>query len=112
MALESSLTLFTQIVGVGAMIGLPTTTSIHDNQGEIYLSKSGAFTTLTATTTSLIINPLAASAEDNSEYASIQEVNKAELYLESLSDEELANLCETTDLLIQEKEEKDINKTL
>jgi len=102
--LEGSLTLCTQILGVSATIGLPTTISVHDKQGEIYISKTGAFTTLTGTTTSLTINPLAASAETNPNYASVQEVNRAELYLESLSDDELASLCETADILIEAKD--------
>ena len=104
MALESSLTLLTQTLGVVATTGLPTTISVHEQQGEIYLSKSGVFTTATSTTTSLLANPVASMAEDNTEYASVQEVNKAELYLESLSDDELANLCETANILIEEKD--------
>lgn len=108
MALEGSLTLCTQILGVCATVGLPTTISVHDRQGEIYLSKTGAFTTLASTTTSLTINPLAASAETNPEYASVQEVNKAELYLESLSDDELASLCKTADILIEEKDNNEV----
>ena len=104
MALESTLTLCTQILGLGATTALPTTISINDKQGEIYLSKSGVATTLATTTTSVTINPIIANGETDPNYASVQEVNKAELYLESLTDDELANLCETTDLLIEEKD--------
>ncbi len=104
MAIDGTLTLCTQILGVAATIGVPTTISVNDKQGEISLSKTGALTTLASTTTSITINPLAASAETNPDYASVQEANKAELYLESLTDDELASLCKTTDILIKEKD--------
>lgn len=110
MALESTLTLCTQVLGFSATVGLPTTISVHDKQGEIYLSKTGVATTLASTTTSLTINPLAAHCATDPNYASVQEVNKAELYLESLTDDELANLCETTNLLIEEKEDTKVLK--
>ena len=104
MALESTLTLCTQILGIAATTTLPTTISVHDKQGEIYITKTGMTTTAAGIVTSITINPLAARAETDPEYASAQEVNKAELYLESLTDDELASLCETTNLLIEEKD--------
>ena len=108
MAIESTLTLCTQVLGLTATSVAPTATSVHDKDGEIYLSKSGVATTIATTTTSLTIEPITANAEDGLDYASIHEVNKAELYLESLTDDELANLCETTNLLIETKDNEEV----
>ena len=63
----------------------------------LFISISGCIPTL---------EPITSNAEAVAGLASIQEVNKAELYLESLTDEELANLCETTNLLIETKEKE------
>ena len=107
MLFSQSLTTFTQTLGAAATTVMPTTTSVDCIEGEMIIEKPGIGTTLLLTTTSALLHPLAASADTiDPNYPTVQEVNQAELYLESLSDEELAKLCETADLLIEQANSK------
>lgn len=113
MVFDQSLTTLTQTLGAAATTILPTTTSVDCIEGEMIIEKPGIGTTLLLTTTSALLHPIAANADTiDPNYPTVQEVNQAELYLESLSDEELAKLCETTDLLIEQEDSKDHIKTL
>ena len=112
MALEHSLLTMSQTACMAALVGLPTTTSMETTENGIDIHTPGVGTTLATTTTTTRVQPIGPIFTGGNQMASQFEVRYAEAYLESLSDEELAALCESTDLLIAEQETVENTKSL
>ena len=112
MALEHSLLTMSQTACMAALVGLPTTSSMETTEKGININTPGVGTTLVTTTTTTLVQPITPVLTGGYQMASPYEVRYAEAYLESLSDDELAELCESTDLLIERQETVEKVKTL